>query len=70
MELLKSAMRLAVCASLQMPGLLLAQTAPENVPIAAAAPSTPLPHFWEQKTIYMPAAIPSVHARVCRFYLP
>jgi hypothetical protein len=31
MELLKSVMRLAVCASLLMPGLLPAQTAPENI---------------------------------------
>lgn len=48
MEFLKSAMRLAVCAALWMPGLLLAQSAPENVAIDAAAPGTPLPHFWEQ----------------------
>ena len=48
MELLKSALRLAVCASLLMPGLLPAQTVPENIAVDAAAPSTPLPHFWEQ----------------------
>ncbi len=48
MELLKSVMRLAVCASLLMPGLLPAQTAPENITVDASAQSTPLPHFWEQ----------------------